>query len=211
MRPALDKLEGENEEFQSTHPLRGATSRLAVLVLITLISIHAPLAGCDESQDSGLTYPTISIHSPLAGCDFDPLPYRTHSQNFNPRTPCGVRPSSASSRRGNQHISIHAPLAGCDERLTRLEDIINISIHAPLAGCDKVGICKKFRILSFQSTHPLRGATGARRSGRVWAEAISIHAPLAGCDGREVVRCAMKLIQFQSTHPLRGATILPEH
>ncbi len=56
------------------------------------ISIHAPLAGCD--QDSTFyTAPTgISIHAPLAGCDAvaDVINPRKR-KNFNPRTPCGVR------------------------------------------------------------------------------------------------------------------------
>ena len=35
------------EQFQSTHPLRGATGKLARREFSRLISIHAPLAGCD--------------------------------------------------------------------------------------------------------------------------------------------------------------------
>ncbi len=33
--------------FQSTHPLRGATEDRALAVTLSIISIHAPLAGCD--------------------------------------------------------------------------------------------------------------------------------------------------------------------
>ena len=33
------------------------------------ISIHAPLAGCDEEIPAGSTIEFISIHAPLAGCD----------------------------------------------------------------------------------------------------------------------------------------------
>ena len=33
--------------FQSTHPLRGATVRTSFILLFPVISIHAPLAGCD--------------------------------------------------------------------------------------------------------------------------------------------------------------------
>ena len=58
----------------------------------------------------------------------------------------------------------------------------------------------------FQSTRPLRGATGRRLiAGSV--DCISIHAPLAGRDG--LGTCSPGSIsQFQSTRPLRGATSL---
>ena len=55
--------------FQSTHPLRGATKVLIPDPDVIPISIHAPLAGCDQIRQS----------------DLDCQAY------FNPRTPCGVR------------------------------------------------------------------------------------------------------------------------
>ena len=80
----------------------------------------------------------ISIHAPLAGCDH-----------------------SAASCHARITISIHAPLAGCDDGWNILDDNILISIHAPLAGCDQnVGTILAIDP-GFQSTHPLRGATGS--------------------------------------------------
>ena len=56
----------------------------------------------------------------------------------------------------------------------------------------------------FQSTRPLRGATG--QSSNASPEVlISIHAPLAGRD-IETVITAIDSSAFQSTRPLRGAT-----
>ena len=80
------------EAFQSTHPLRGATPYVAPLRAGYWISIHAPLAGCDPRG--------------LYCCG--------QRQNFNPRTPCGVRPGAVSKLDTGNKISIHAPLAGCD-------------------------------------------------------------------------------------------------
>ena len=57
-----------------------------------------------------------------------------------------------------------------------------ISIHAPLAGRDSGWRKYKWQIKAFQSTRPLRGATGF----------------YVGCAGNNA---------FQSTRPLRGATI----
>ena len=57
------------------------------------ISIHAPRAGCDLKAGIRWWQVAISIHAPRAGCDrmkeISGLPAR----NFNPRTPCGVRPT----------------------------------------------------------------------------------------------------------------------
>ena len=123
--------------FQSTHPVRGATTRALGVELASRISIHAPRAGCDQiifkgmdkpafqsthpvrgatraASDGGLRLRFISIHAPRAGCDFHNNDIRRILKNFNPRTPCGVR-------------------------------------HVP-------GVCKGGVVL-FQSTHPVRGAT----------------------------------------------------
>ena len=80
--------------------------------------------------------------------------------------------------------------------------------------------------LSFQSTHPMRGATPQRESYTDY-QAISIHAPHAGCDplfrkkhglfsdfnprtpcGVRQHAFAIRHMDsiFQSTHPMRGAT-----
>ena len=87
----------------------------------------------------------ISIHAPLAGCD---ELIKTLMNVFI--------------------ISIHAPLAGCDH-LPRRQAVVlrDISIHAPLAGCDGNLNYELGKVATFQSTHPLRGATGGGVEGRV--------------------------------------------
>ena len=57
--------------FQSTHPVWGATCRSRRTDWCGPISIHAPRVGCDWPRPTGTTWPS----------------------NFNPRTPCGVRPN----------------------------------------------------------------------------------------------------------------------
>ena len=101
--------------FQSTHPMRGATSAQSCYCAFQMISIHAPHAGCDYNRFHVITIVCISIHAPHAGCDEHHTKPRganhgisihaphagcdeilchpwTLSQYFNPRTPCGVRP-----------------------------------------------------------------------------------------------------------------------
>ena len=125
------------------------------------ISIHAPLTGCDSHE---FYIPTlccfISIHAPLTGCDsLIPAPSTSGTNDFNPRTPHGVRHCKTDSKRkqsdfnprtphgvrlrdstyqlGITAISIHAPLTGCECFVGPLQQTeMMISIHAPLTGCD---------------------------------------------------------------------------
>ena len=80
-----------SRQFQSTHPVRGATISFARCNKFFKISIHAPRAGCDEDEPDEDESPEISIHAPRAGCDSSLPSSRAASENFNPRTPCGVR------------------------------------------------------------------------------------------------------------------------
>ena len=168
--------------FQSTHPLRGATAGIDVYLGLDVISIHAPLAGCDDGRyydtwDSG----SISIHAPLAGCDQRFICGLRQQGKISIHAPLAGCDERRDPGRDDQPISIHAPLAGCDPpprlRLPRP----SISIHAPLAGCDPGTSPATDGGMTFQSTHPLRGATQLVDGLRLGA-------------------------RFQSTHPLRGAT-----
>ena len=87
-------IHGRNTRFQSTHPMWGATFfPCSALKIVSCISIHAPHVGCDDNY-------------------FDVLPLPP--EHFNPRTPCGVRPSDWIDNRAPKLISIHAPHVGCD-------------------------------------------------------------------------------------------------
>ena len=99
--------------FQSTLPVRGATTLIDDVAMLGEISIHAPRAGSDFSVRNFRIKDTISIHAPRAGSDTRvphapaQLPISIHApragsdpQNqatrfrpcdFNPRSPCGER------------------------------------------------------------------------------------------------------------------------
>ena len=154
---------------------------------LSYISIHAPLAGSDQSPSELPDAQAISIHAPLAGSDATSSKTSNTRPNFNPRSPCGERRAATCWRVMPITISIHAPLAGsdddgaetpgavgdfnprspCGERLLEWFDSavpILISIHAPLAGRDDwKGLTARCRFL-FQSTLPLRGATKNSKS-----------------------------------------------
>ena len=123
----------------------------------------------------------ISIHAPLAGCDACSRINLFPDSYFNPRTPCGVRRSSTPATYQPYHN--FNPRTPCGVRRPEFETATKaakISIHAPLAGCDlPIPVCRT--VDTFQSTHPLRGATCCQEHNKE-CQRISIHAPLAGCD-----------------------------
>ena len=146
------------------------------------ISIHAPRVGCDVGELLPLCGLVISIHAPRVGCDEEGLKVVMACLNFNPRTPCGVRPIH--DRRRLLHPADFNPRTPCGVRPPQLHQITDLD--------------------GFQSTHPVWGATWAfplPRPGnghfnprtpcgvrRVPVDAynhcmdISIHAPRVGCD-----------------------------
>ena len=169
-------------EFQSTHPLRGATMLFCCTDDVRNISIHAPLAGCDVQQIAhtvdlldfnprtpcgvrrilcGFLCIAAEFQSthPLRGATKMTYDELCQYLDFNPRTPCGVRRLWKDRCSIFIRISIHAPLAGCDATFHYNTSIFRISIHAPLAGCDEGLTLSPTRPTKFQSTHPLRGAT----------------------------------------------------
>ena len=161
VRPACTSLTKGIWAFQSTHPLRGATKTLPEFSVPSFsISIHAPLAGCDEQHADAVPHGRgISIHAPLAGCDVL---------------------ARLKLLRGS--ISIHAPLAGCDKILSADGTVKNvISIHAPLAGCDRFARSGRCPIPHFNPRTPC-GVRQERDGVGIHLRRISIHAPLAGCD-----------------------------
>ena len=57
-------------EFQFTHPARGATAPEDTDEAISKVSIHAPREGCDSKQgEDGYWSDGVSIHAPREGCD----------------------------------------------------------------------------------------------------------------------------------------------
>ena len=103
-------------KFQSPRPMRGATQLASNTLPAIGISIHAPHAGRDYRGPDPQIYGRISIHAPHAGRDGVALavgggihPISIHAPhagrdeaiqnkvtlrgNFNPRAPCGARPT----------------------------------------------------------------------------------------------------------------------
>ena len=123
--------------FQSTHSLRSAT----------------------RNNKPNNNKPIVSIHALLAECDIEHEKLWLLAGSFNPRTPCGVRPSEEADSAYRTRVSIHALLAECDcfNVARRIDD----SGFNPRTPCGvRPQFCRKFfPSTGFQSTHSLRSAT----------------------------------------------------
>ena len=164
---------------------------------------HSP---CGERPDPHLRaflVDVISIHTPLAGSDDPANPKAIRNWKFQSTLPLRGATMGGSEGQTGSPISIHTPLAGSDLRRTDVEQHRKISIHTPLAGSDSASTTcwttntyfnphspcgerpppntRQAECYEFQSTLPLRGATGSISSPPCLA-VISIHTPLAGSD-----------------------------
>ena len=174
---------GASPEFQSTRPVRGATTRSSKTGFVHEFQSTRPVRGATFASPDCLRISAISIHAPRAGRDrAEPSSWR-RPRHFNPRAPCGARLVSSLSRGVALEISIHAPRAGRDIPALLSPLVSDISIHAPRAGRDISCSRPLARLMLFQSTRPVRGATDVNDATAV-RNFISIHAPRAGRDRR---------------------------
>ena len=153
-----------------------------------IISIHAPRVGCDLCLKLSLCRTVmISIHAPRVGCDALLGLEQGKLDDFNPRTPCGVRPALHCPGGDGHGISIHAPRVGCDLLLWRLAMALQtISIHAPRVGCDEKAHQLVEELTEFQSTHPVWGATCTSWAGFVGIKYFNPRTPCGVRQDREV-------------------------
>ena len=170
-----------NAEFQFTHPGRGATKPARANRRRSRVSIHAPREGCDRRS---------CLQTTCQRC-------------FNSRTPGGVRLVPDSDYSGVGMFQFTHPGRGATQLTIKEAINLIVSIHAPREGCDRLvmlplmPICSfnsrtpggvrlllricRFTHVTFQFTHPGRGATRFNPF-RLLAYQVSIHAPREGCD-----------------------------
>ena len=104
-------------------------------------------------------------------------------------------------------ISTHAPLAGRDfYHSTFFGKMLSFQPTRPLRGATVIAKHSR-KSVKFQPTRPLRGATGRRSST---AASFTNFNPRAPCGARLRYRPARKRRrkEFQPTRPLRGATAI---
>ena len=206
VRPPWRLTADSSQKFQSTHSLRSAT---------------------DAALTRGAA-PAVSIHALLAECDAIPEAYRSCLRGFNPRTPCGVRPTTMARRTPppwfqsthslrsatlqghcrsqDFQVSIHALLAECDRWHVPHLITLLVSIHALLAECDWCfGVFHSQCCFWFQSTHSLRSATSCFSVRPASQTGFNPRTP---CGVRLMAIWSLnRTVRFQSTHSLRSATL----
>ena len=144
------------------------------------VSIHAPLAGCDNGAASSTHIRAGFNPRTPRGVRQCVLPVPRVLRRFNPRTPRGVRPhvfcqyiyslvfqSTHPSRGATQHLNLTSVLSMFQ------------STHPSRGATLSSAPCMRQEL--FQSTHPSRGATLIYCLIKPF-QGVSIHAPLAGCD-----------------------------
>ena len=171
--------------FQSTLPLRGATSTIGSGVSgLVQFQSTLPLRGATWSVPCRpSSWCNFNPHSPCGERQKIPhRPLRLHY--FNPHSPCGERPTGWGAYRIRHEFQSTLPLRGATRRTRAASRHLSISIHTPLAGSDRA------------------------RTDRWSRQRISIHTPLAGSDSPSQDSISDQR-EFQSTLPLRGATLQP--
>ena len=154
----MDEL---NDEliFQSTLPVRGATGIPRFFDLTDMISIHAPRAGSDPGRRDK---------------------YIGHA-DFNPRSPCGERPTDDLIECKYGVFQSTLPVRGATDPMTIAASVLGLfQSTLPVRGATSPMLGYLLSMI-FQSTLPVRGATRKtyqRRTNKM----ISIHAPRAGSD-----------------------------
>ena len=114
-RPVESSIERPISGFQSTLPIRGATTLASDGCMMLIISIHAPHTGSDPRQRLRPRCPA----------------------NFNPRSPYGERPHPLGTVTIPAVFQSTLPMRGATGTDPSYLQKIMISIHAPHAGSDK--------------------------------------------------------------------------
>ena len=200
----LPTLSGRRARFQSTRPVRGATSGQTGYSYTSTVSIHAPRAGRDPPHDRNSPPPIcFNPRAPCGARRRGLRPLTASESCFNPRAPCGARPWSIVVLRADWLFQSTRPVRGATAQIAEWAALTEVSIHAPRAGRDRPAWrgpalspgfnprapcgARRLSVYSesgdnwFQSTRPVRGATSIVDSPFCRLN-VSIHAPRAGRD-----------------------------
>ena len=206
--------------------MRGATCRRVSITLPRTFQSALPLRGATEGAKRARVHFEFQSALPLRGATGSGRTFAGTSSYFNPRSPCGERPSRPRHRCLRRYFNPRSP---CGERPRDGWRGHSAADFNPRSPCGERPVGRRSRIPAFlfQSALPLRGATPVGRNLYINAR-ISIRAPLAGsdlarpprqfrnpyfnprspCGERPVFSSKASLLEtiFQSALPLRGAT-----
>ena len=147
-------------EFQSAHPVRGATFFGFRILPAPLFQSTRPVWGATVRRgDRGDGHP-ISIHAPRVGRDVISRKSRPQESRFQSTRPVWGATTNGVNLCMTSKISIHAPRVGRDRGIVVPAVLFEvISIHAPRVGRDFAGCSNQRRSGNFNPRAPC----GARR------------------------------------------------
>ena len=192
--------------FQSTRPLRGATSDHPWRNLWAWVfQPTRPLRGATRTPIKLRDCFLISTHAPLAGRDRSSIKVTINKRDFNPRAPCGARPRHIQRFARAFYFNPRAPCGA--RRLPRRLTASSATFQPtrPLRGATVQKSNQNAVEPQFQPTRPLRGATRANIEKTAAKIIFQPTRPLRGATFRRIDLC-FDVIIFQPTRPLRGAT-----
>ena len=142
--------------FQSTLPMRGATSSFASSFCAILISIHTPHAGSDNDPSIPLCNPaTFQSTLPMRGATFSDNAAYNLLFDFNPHSPCGERLCCCCGYPSDQVFQSTLPMRGATIFPSKDAIAAGISIHTPHAGSDPLQLhcCSLAVLISIHTPH----------------------------------------------------------
>ena len=176
------QLQRVQQEFQFTHPGKGATTANAWRKYLADVSIHAPWEGCDRRRAEGGRYP----------------------RRFNSRTLGRVRPGRIERRGWIGLFQFTHPGKGATTRSIAKENRLTVSIHAPWEGCDGSSATYSIVTSSFNS-RTLGRVRPNKTNQQIAQKQFQFTHPGKGATSTRSIRAAFA-IEFQFTHPGKGAT-----
>ena len=124
--------------------------------------------------------------------------------DFNPRAPCGARPSTGADWRTRWPFQSTRPVWGATIPARPLRMLTLISIHAPRVGRDASCAAIRSGSVRFQSTRPVWGATAYFSRRSTIYRLFQSTRPVWGAT--RWTGWTRQCISFQSTRPVWGAT-----
>ena len=179
-RRRISSMRGRASLFQSTRPVRGATPQSAGCQCTSLFQSTRPVRGATEAARIRQQQEAVSIHAPRAGRDSDWRAAQSLCESFNPRAPCGARPSHPWSWTRDRRFNPRAPCGARPIITKNPSRSPEFQSTRPVRGAT-LFLCSKKYIHKFQSTRPVRGAT-TMKIIKAFRGGVSIHAPRAGRD-----------------------------
>ena len=193
-------------KFQSTRPIRGATSSFTYSHWLNPFQSTRPIRGATKTPGRRCISASIFQSTrPIRGATIVAKLCFPEARDFNPRAPYGARPEK--HYLGTDHYIFQStrPIRGATGHVYggSTWELDNFNPRAPYGARRDCHLCPASRgPISIHAPH-----TGRDFQFRGWQDRIqiSIHAPHTGRDTKPGNGYIVQ-VRFQSTRPIRGAT-----